>query len=134
MFLVDPGQSKDMRSHYGIPADRRVILFFGVIRPSKGLPDLIDAFALLPGEMNLVLLIVGYPTKHADMGELTGRIARHRLDKSVIIDPRYIAMEEVGPLLKTASVVVFPYRNATQSGVLHLAYSFYKRLLWELLT
>jgi glycosyltransferase involved in cell wall biosynthesis len=30
----------------------------------------------------------------------------------------------VKPLIELASVVVLPYRNATQSGVLHLAYTF----------
>jgi glycosyltransferase involved in cell wall biosynthesis len=124
MFLDGPGQRQDMRSHYGISPDQRVILFFGVIRPSKGLPDLLEAFALLPREMNLRLLIVGYPTKHADMGELSSLVDKHQLGDAVTIDPRYIAMEEVGPLLNTATVVVFPYRNATQSGGLHLAYSF----------
>ena len=124
MFLAAHGQRTDMRSHYGIRRDEKVILFFGVIRPSKGLPDLLEAFALLPADMNARLLIVGYPTKHADMGELQGIIRKHQLSDSVTIDPRYIAMEEVGPLMEAATVVVFPYRNATQSGALHLAYSF----------
>jgi glycosyltransferase involved in cell wall biosynthesis len=124
MFLAAHEQRPDMRLQYEITADERVILFFGVIRPSKGLPDLLEAFALLPRDMNARLLIVGYPTKHADMGELQNIIHKHQLAHSVIIDPRYIDMKEVGPLMEAATVVVFPYRNATQSGALHLAYSF----------
>ena len=124
MFLAGHEQRMDMRSHYGLTKENKVVLFFGVIRPSKGLPDLIEAFALLPKNINARLLIVGYPTKHADMGELQDIINRHHLTDSVIIDPRYIAMEEVGPLIEASTLVVFPYRNATQSGALHLAYSF----------
>ncbi len=124
MFLDDRERRLDMRAHYGLLKEDKVILFFGVIRPSKGIPDLIEAFALLPKDRNAKLLIVGYPTKHADMGELQDDINRLHLSGSVIIDPRYIAMEEVGPLMEAATLVVFPYRNATQSGALHLAYSF----------
>lgn len=124
MFIAGDEQRVDMRSHYGLLKEEKVILFFGVIRPSKGLPDLIEAFALLPKRLNARLLIVGYPTKHADMGELQDIINTHHLSDSVTIDPRYIAMEEVGPLMEAATLVVFPYRNATQSGALHLAYSF----------
>ena len=124
MFLADQQQRMDMRAHYGLLREDKIILFFGVIRPSKGLPDLIEAFALLPKHINAKLLIVGYPTKHANMIELQDIINKHHLSDSVIIDPRYIAMEEVGPLMESATLAVFPYRNATQSGALHLAYSF----------
>jgi len=124
MFRPSREDGFDVRAHYGLSSDKKVILFFGVIRPSKGLPDLLEAFAFLPKNINAKLLIVGYPTKHADMGELLDIIDRRRLSDSVIIDPRYIPMEEVGPLMKAATVVAFPYRNATQSGALHLAYSF----------
>jgi glycosyltransferase involved in cell wall biosynthesis len=129
MFVTSDVKADNARLRYGLQEDDKVILFFGVIRPSKGLPDLIEAFAMLDRDIDAKLLVVGYPTKHANMDEVQHLIKLHDLSDTVLLDPRYIEMEEVGPLLKAASVVVFPYRNATQSGVLHLAYSFGKPVI-----
>ena len=44
----DPGLEKSaLRKQIGIPADHPLIMFFGFIRPYKGLQVLIDAFKLL---------------------------------------------------------------------------------------
>ena len=40
------------------------------------------------------------------------------------VDDRYLPLAEIGPLIRTATVVVLPYRTATASGVLQVAYAF----------
>lgn len=114
----------DLRERYGIPPDRPVVLFFGGLRPSKGLPDLIDAFALVRQEIEASLLIVGFPTTDFDPERLFARARRRKVDDDVIIDGRYAPLEDVGPLVRTGAVVVLPYRTATASGVLQVAYAF----------
>jgi glycosyltransferase involved in cell wall biosynthesis len=114
----------DLRRRYAIEPGDTVALLFGLIRPSKGLEDLLEAFALLRSEARLKLLIVGHPTKFADMPALREKVRQLGIEDRVFIDPRYVRMEEVGALVDLATVVVLPYRNATQSGVLHLAYTF----------
>jgi len=42
----------------------------------------------------------------------------------VFLDLRYIPLEEVGALMRLASVAVYPYRSSTQSGSLQVAYTF----------
>ncbi len=113
-----------LREHYGIQRSQPVVLFFGLLSPSKGIDDLIEAFALVRQSCDAKLLIAGYPTKHMDMDKLKEQIVRLNLTEHVILDPRYLPLEEVGALMGLATVVVYPYRSSTQSGALQVAYTF----------
>lgn len=113
-----------LREHYGILPGQPVILFFGLLSPSKGIEDLVEAFALVRRSCDAKLLIAGYPTKHIDMDKLKEQIASLHLTEFVILDPRYVPLEEVSALMGLATVVVYPYRSSTQSGALQVAYTF----------
>ncbi|HLO14933.1 MAG TPA: glycosyltransferase family 4 protein [Anaerolineales bacterium] len=113
-----------IRARYGIKPGQPVILFFGLLAPSKGIDDLIEAFALVRQNCDAKLLIAGYPTKHINMDELKEKIALLNLTEHVVLDPRYIPLEEVGALMSLATVAVYPYRSSTQSGALQVAYTF----------
>ncbi len=69
-------------------------------------------------------MIAGYPTKHFNMAELKQKIADLGLTEHVVLDTRYIPLEEVGALMGLATVAVYPYRSSTQSGALQVAYTF----------
>lgn len=120
--LADSGG--DLRDRYAIAPDRPVVLFFGGLRPSKGLPELVDAFAVARSEVEAHLVIAGFPDRGYDTTELLEQARRHGVAADVTIDARYLALGEVGPLLRTAALVVLPYKSATASGVLQLAYAF----------
>ncbi len=117
-------EASALRARYGLARDERVVLFFGLLSPSKGLEDLVDAFALARRSCEAKLLIAGYPTKHMDVAALRRRIEALGLGEDVILDLRYIPLDEVGALMRLASVVVYPYRSSTQSGALQVAYTF----------
>jgi len=112
------------RRRYGLKPGQPVILFFGLLAPSKGIDDLIEAFALVRESCDAKLLIAGYPTKHINMDKLKERIEELHLTDHVILDPRYIPLEEVGVIMRLATVAVYPYRSSTQSGALQVAYTF----------
>ncbi len=114
----------DLRTRYGIPADRQVVLFFGGLRPSKGLPDLIDAFAVIRRTIEASLLIAGFPSTDFDTDGLVARAHQNGIGDDVTVDARYLPLEDIGPLVRTGTVVVLPYRSATASGVLQMAYAF----------
>jgi len=113
-----------IRQHYGLKYEQPVVLFFGLLAPSKGIDDLIEAFALVRESCDAKLLIAGYPTKHISLDKLKEKIAKLNLTEHVVIDPRYIPLEEVGALMGLATVAVYPYRSSTQSGALQVAYTF----------
>lgn len=113
-----------LRQRYGLQPGQPVVLFFGLLAPSKGIDDLIEAFALVRQSSGAKLLIAGYPTKHFNMAELKQKIADLGLTEHVVLDTRYIPLEEVGALMGLATVAVYPYRSSTQSGALQVAYTF----------
>lgn len=113
-----------LRIKYDLQEGEQIILFFGLLAPSKGLEDLIEAFGLVRKSCTAKLLIAGYPTKYINIEELKSRIALLGLTESVILDTRYIPLEEINTLMSLATVVVYPYRSGTQSGALQTAYTF----------
>ena len=123
MFLeaTDPGG--DLRQRYSIPEGVPVVLFFGGIRPSKGVPDLITAFAMARCEIDARLVIAG-PAVGVEPDELKDLAAHLGVATDVTIDDRYLPIAEIGPLIRTSTVVALPYRSATASGVLQVAYAF----------
>lgn len=123
MFLRIADGGGDLRSRYGIADDEPVALFFGGLRPSKGIEDLIDAFGDVATGIGGTLLIVGHPAG-VDPAALHRRAADAGVGDRVIVDARYAPLAEIGPLVRTATCVVLPYRSATASGVLQVAFAF----------
>ena len=122
-FPQDTDTNK-IRQRYGFSAGQPVILFFGLLAPSKGLQDLIEAFAIIRRSCDAKLVIAGYPTKHFNMEELTQSTNQLNLSEHTVLDTRYVPLDEVGELMRLASVAVYPYRSSTQSGALQIAYTF----------
>ena len=97
------------------------ILFFGRIYAYKGLDFLIKAEPLISREIdNFRIMIAG-------IGENFKGYERLMTDKSrYAIMNKYIPREEIPRLFGEASVVVLPYIEASQSGVVPLAYEYSK--------
>jgi glycosyltransferase involved in cell wall biosynthesis len=119
-----PGSLDKLRAGYGLHEGEQVVLFFGLLAPSKGLDDLVEAFGLVRQSCAAKLVIAGYPTKNININELKTKIALLGLTDSVILDMRYIPLEEIGTIMELAMVVVYPYWSGTQSGALQAAYTF----------
>ena len=117
---------ENLRHRYGLAESDHVVLFFGTLSPSKGLPDLIEAFRIVSKHSTAKLVIAGFPTRHIEINELKRQAAQANLSERVIFDTRYLPFASVGRLMELATVVVFPYINATQSGALQAAYAFGK--------
>jgi len=100
---------------------KRVILFFGYIKPYKGVDLLIRSFPLLKSKIkDAVLLITGeiYGNKEKYL-EL---IRQSGYKNDIILIDDYISSADVELYFKAADLLVLPYRNATQSGVIQTAY------------
>ena len=126
---TDQSQSigEKLRSKYGIDDSHSVVLFFGNITPSKGIPDLLQAFESVHSKSpNTRLIIAGMPSRFVDMNLLHKMVVDLKISDSVIFDSRYLDIEEIGPLMQLATVAVYPYRSITQSGALQVAYAFGK--------
>lgn len=129
-----------LRNFYGeipvtsSPANPKELLFFGMIRSYKGLDILLQAMPLvLRRHPETRLRIVGelfYEKKRGFDRFLQQEenpldlIQKLGLEKVVETDLRYIGNEEIPAVFSRAAVCVFPYRSATQSGVVAVAYGY----------
>ncbi len=108
---------------------RKVVLFFGFIRPYKGLHYLIEAMAQVKAALgddirdDVSLLVVGEFWKK-NKPEYEASAARHGVLDSVVFVDRYVPNEEVGMYFAVSDILAAPYVSATQSGVVQMAYAF----------
>lgn len=111
------------RKKLGLCPNAYVILFFGGIRPNKGLEDLIDAFETLKDEYsNCLLLIVGKPWKPQSYIEyLHDRV---RKIPRISFVPQEISDDEVQIYCQAANIAVFTFRRILTSSSVILAMSF----------
>ena len=105
-----------------------VILFFGYIRKYKGLDILFNAMPLLIKEIpNIKLLVVG--ESYDEFSFYENLVSELHLTNYVKMENRFVANEEVGKYYSVSDLVILPYRSATQSGILNVAYGFIKPVL-----
>ncbi|PYT57961.1 MAG: hypothetical protein DMG35_19320 [Acidobacteria bacterium] len=108
----------------GIRDDQRTILFFGRITPYKGLEYLISAFGMLRGA-DYRLIIAGRPDRCEEYWSTIEKLIREDLKGGrVVLRSEFIPDDETEIYFKAADVLVLPYRDIFQSGVLLLGYSF----------
>jgi glycosyltransferase involved in cell wall biosynthesis len=122
LFGASTLSGRDLKLELGIPEHEPVALYFGYIRPSKGISELLDAFARASWRNRSWLVIAGHVTKFSDVAELEEKTRNLGLGERVIFRTSYIPNERVAAYFEMARFVVLPYRSASQSGVLHLAY------------
>jgi glycosyltransferase involved in cell wall biosynthesis len=104
---------------------RRVVLFFGLVRPYKGVDLLVEAFAAAPEDA--VLLVVGMP--RIPIEPLERRAQELGIAERVRFVPHFVPDEELPSYFRRADVVALPYREIDQSGVLYTALAFGSPLL-----
>ena len=118
---VRPVDQAAARAKLGITAER-VILFFGFVRNYKGIEVLADAMPLLLAELSVHLVVAGEFWDGAR--RFLWRLKKLGLEDAVTTVPRFVPNEEVPVFFIAADLVVLPYRSATQSGVVQMAYGF----------
>jgi glycosyltransferase involved in cell wall biosynthesis len=97
------------------------LLYFGVIRPFKGVEDIIDALDLMSEEeaARFHLTVVGETWEGWTVP--AERIAASRHRARITFVNRYVTDAEVATFFSAADAVVLPYHRSSASGPLHLA-------------
>ncbi|MBZ4187515.1 glycosyltransferase [Niabella beijingensis] len=144
-----PVSKADARAHLGLPADSRIILFFGFIRNYKGLDLLLEAVSILKTQQstpnaqisNATAPVSDLQSQNSDLKLLIAgefyedqEKYQHQIDElgirdQLVLRTDFIPDSEVRYYLCAADLLVQPYRNATQSGVTPLAYYFEKPMV-----
>jgi len=115
----------EARAALGLPDDALIALFFGFIKPYKGVVHLIEALPRLRehfGDDRFRMVVVG--DVYGDRAPYDE--ARSRADCEAILDWRegYCPDEEVEDHVIAADLLVLPYVSATQSGIVQVAYAY----------
>jgi glycosyltransferase involved in cell wall biosynthesis len=100
------------------------ILFFGRIVKYKGLDVLLDAMKIIVKKMpDIKLVIAG----DGDVSEYKNNL--DLLKDNIELFNYWIPNEDVKKYFNEIDILVLPYTEATQSGVIPIAYSFYKPVI-----
>ena len=124
----EPGRTRktkaEARAALGLPAAAQLVLFFGFIKPYKGVVHLIDAAGPLRAEFgdDLRVLIVGdvYGEKQPYLDRITASGGADIID---LIDG-FVPDAVVEDYFLAADLAVLPYVSATQSGIVQIAYNY----------
>jgi len=123
-FYPKQGISKTgARRRLSLPVNDTVLLFFGIIRPYKGLHNLLEAL----GQLRLQgiyprLLVAGEFWAGKDI--YLRQIETLNISDQVQIQDRYIPNEELETIFAAADVLAAPYTGGTQSAVVGMALGF----------
>jgi glycosyltransferase involved in cell wall biosynthesis len=114
----------DARAKLGIAYDAQVLLFFGFIRKYKGLDIILRAMPeLIKKYPKIVLVVAG--ESYSDEDDFRALIKELAIpDANLKLFTDYIPNEDVALYFSAANVAVLPYRSATQSGIVQIAYNF----------
>jgi glycosyltransferase involved in cell wall biosynthesis len=120
-YLTRLPKEKPLPSEFA-GAEGPVILFFGLLRPYKGIDTLLEAFGRVEGAE---LWIAGNPRMEVEplrhlAAQVPGRVR---------FLTRFVDDAEIPAIMRRADVVVLPYRDAEHSGVLYAALAFGKPLV-----
>ena len=124
----DSSRVAALRRDLGIAEHAPVMLFFGFVRPYKGLEYLIQAMARVRERLpDAHLLVVG---EFWISPEFYQRYASEfGVAQAMTVVNRYVPNEDLQPYFDLADVVVLPYVSATQSAVVQLAFGFGKPVI-----
>lgn len=107
----------------GIPSRKSsfTIASYGFFLPHKGLPELIEAVALLKQwgcDVQLEMVNAEYPVPESAtlIWEAKGKISKLGLDDQVRMTTDFLPDEESLALLSTADLIVFPYQETGESA------------------
>lgn len=106
-----------------LPAKESDILFFGRMSPYKGLRYLVSAIEIVKKTVPDVKVMI------AGGGNISKELPVEKLNNNFIVHNRYISNEEIAGYVANTKIVVCPYTDATQSGVVMTAFAFGKPVI-----
>jgi D-inositol-3-phosphate glycosyltransferase len=111
----------EARHQLGIGNSDPVIMYFGLIRAYKGLDILIKALGAIKGQLpGLTTYILG--EAYEDATQYSDLIVSEGVEDQVRFENRFVPDDELPHYFAACDVLVLPYRSATQSGIVGIAF------------
>jgi len=112
------------KEQLGIPNNRRILLFFGMIKKVKGLEVLLSALKGVIKQNPDVLLIIAGRVWENDFSAYQKIIDENNLSEYVLLHTKFIPQEDVEHYYCASDLVILPYKKIYQSGVLMMTLSY----------
>lgn len=123
----------DQGRYASVAEEANSVLFFGELRPNKGLYRLSTiaqkVHALFPAAKFIVAGKITKLPERKEAEKVRLAVAALKAAPGVEVHERFIGDDEVEYFLRRSAVVVLPYEEASQSGVIPLAYAFGKTVV-----
>jgi len=126
---VEEVKKNDARKYLNLPENKVILLFFGQIKKVKGLDVLIKAMKQVCDKRKDVLLVIAGKVWDDNFEVYDKLINENGLTDFIRGDIKYIADQDVKYYFGSSDVVILPYKNVYQSGVVQLAYSYKKPVI-----
>ena len=112
------------KEQLGIQNNRRILLFFGMIKKEKGLEVLLSALkGVIKQNPDILLVIAGKPWEN-DFSAYQKIIDENDLSKYILLHTMFIQQEDVEHYYCASDLVILPYKKIYQSGVLMMTLSY----------
>lgn len=111
---------EEAKKHFGIPSDAVVFLYYGTIRPSKGLDILIKAIHRAHEKCEKVYLLAAGAFHKVNENEYRQLVLEQLRDDFSCVKFGFVPQEEEQWYFSAADVLCLPYLEVTQSGVAQL--------------
>lgn len=110
----------EAKAHFGIPKGMTVFLFFGTIRPSKGLNVLISAFSRASEVSKTIFLLAAGQPHNINLNQYEELIKDKLNENNALVKFGLVPQSEEQWYFSAADVLCIPYLELTQSGVAQL--------------
>lgn len=125
-YVIIPHFAYEVGEH-SVDLKKNSILFFGSIRDYKGLDVLLEACAKLPADTEWSLSIYGKPEMNID--NLKELCIQKNIAGHVEWNTGWIEEEQLDDIFYSHEIVILPYKEIDNSGLLHLAMSYGKPVI-----
>lgn len=113
----------EARKFFNIPNQKLVLLYFGFIKPYKGITELIECFKKsFSGE---AVLIIAGKVINAEYFQ----VIKSSVNENIILIDRFIGNDELQFIFNASDVITLPFRKIENSGSVILAMGFKKPVI-----
>ena len=114
------------RNKIGISSEKKVLLFFGMIKAVKGLDVLLNAMPeIIKYNRDVLLLVAGKPWRD-DFSKYERLIENLNIKNHCKMEIKFIPHNDVSVYYSASDIVILPYRKIYQSGVLMMSLCYKK--------
>lgn len=121
----------DAQRKLQLPDNKIILLFFGFIRPYKGLDILLEALPSLIEQNSNIHLVIAWEC-FGSFEEYQNTIDKYNLLSHITLHLRYIPNSEIPLYFWASDLLVMPYRAMTNSGIENIGHIYANKTLLTL--